>query len=95
MKIWASEQVQAWLRGLPPQTRAAVRAALRSLERGRAGEVDAVPLRRELEGFHRLRVGDYRIIYSHQPGPVLRLEFADIRETVYETFRALRALREG
>lgn len=92
MKTLASEQVQAWLRALPSQTKARVRAALRALAAGRAGEVDTLPLRRELEGFHRLRVGDYRVIYTLQPGPLLRLEFAEVRDVVYDTFRQLRGL---
>lgn len=51
-------------------------------------------MRRELEGFHRLRVGDYRIIDHLEPGKVVRLDYADIRDVVYDAFRVLRALRE-
>jgi mRNA-degrading endonuclease RelE of RelBE toxin-antitoxin system len=93
MTISASEQVQNWLRGLPPQTKGRVRAALRGLGAG-GRHLDIKALRAELEGFYRLRVGDYRIVYHSKPGPVLYLDYADIRDEVYETFKRLRALRE-
>ena len=94
MRISASEQVQLWLRGLPPSSKARVRRALKVLAAGRGKTVDTKPLRRELEGFHRLRVGDYRIVYHLEPGQLLRLDYADIRDVVYDVFRTLRALRE-
>jgi len=94
MRISASEQVQLWLRGLPPSRKVMVRRALRSLAAGRGRTLDTKPLRRELEGFHRLRVGDYRIVYHLEPGQLLRLDYADIRDVVYDVFRTLRALRE-
>ena len=86
MRILASEQVQDWLRNLPPQTRRRVRLALRGLERE---EGDILALRGDLSGFLRLRIGGYRIIYSVLPGQVVRLEYADERDWVYERFRLL------
>ncbi len=94
MRISASEQVQLWLRGLPPSSKTRVRRALKVLAAGGGKAVDTKPLRRELEGFHRLRVGDYRIVYHLEPGQHLRLDYADIRDVVYDVFRTLRALRE-
>ena len=94
MRISASETVQGWLQGLPPDAKRRVRQALKALAAGRVGSVDVQPLRRELEGFYRLRVGDYRIVYHLDPGPVVRLDHADIRDVVYEVFRQIRALRE-
>lgn len=94
MKTSASEQVQLWLAGLPPQTKQRVRSGLRALADRQTAGLDVKPLRGELEGFYRLRVGDFRVIYSLHPGPVLRLEYADIRDTVYEAYRVLRQLRE-
>jgi mRNA interferase RelE/StbE len=90
MKILASEQVQDWLRSLSPDARRRVRLALRSLAESSAGDVKA--LEAELTGFYRLRVGGYRIIYSEQAGKVMRLEYADLRELVYEQF--IRLLKE-
>jgi len=83
MKISASDQVKNWLLALPPDPKKRVRAALRGLEHGR-GDIKA--LRGELEGFCRLRIDGLRIIYSQQAGQILRLEYADTRDVVYETF---------
>ena len=83
MKISASEPVQAWLVALPPETKKRVRAAVRGLEKGR-GDIKA--LRGELEGFCRLRIEGLRIVYSQHRGQVIRLEYADSRDVVYETF---------
>ena len=86
MKISASEQVQAWLVALPPDTKKRVRLALRGLERGQ-GDIKA--LHGELAGFNRLRIGGLRIVFSQHPGRVLRLEYADTRDVVYENFLRL------
>jgi mRNA-degrading endonuclease RelE of RelBE toxin-antitoxin system len=83
MTILASEPVRRWLLSLPPDTKKRVRAGLRLLANGR-GDIKA--LRGELEGFCRLRIGGLRIIYSQPSGSVLRLEYADSRDVVYETF---------
>ena len=89
MRILASDQVQRWLVALPPDTKRRVRGALRGLQNGR-GDVKA--LSGELEGFCRLRIDGLRIVYSQLPGRIIRLEYADSRDLVYETF--LKVLRE-
>lgn len=89
MKISASEQVQRWLVALPPGTKKRVRAALGGLERGRG---DLKALRGELEGFCRLRIDGLRIVYSQHRGQIIRLEYADSRDVIYETF--LKVLHE-
>jgi len=89
MKILASEQVQRWLIALPPDTKKRVRAALHRLQNGR-GDIKA--LRGELEGFCRLRIEGLRIVYSQHRGQIIRLEYADSRDVVYETF--LKVLHE-
>ncbi len=38
--------------------------------------------------------GDYRIVYHLEAGQSIRLDYADLREEVYEAFKRLRALRE-
>ena len=94
MRISASEQVQAWLVGLPPKTKRRVRAALKRLSPA-ASSLDIKALRQELEGSYRLRVGDHRIVYHLQTARSICLDYADLREEVYETFKRLRALREA
>jgi mRNA-degrading endonuclease RelE of RelBE toxin-antitoxin system len=89
MKISASDQVQRWLVALPPETKKRVRTALRGLQNGR-GDIKA--LHSELEGFCRLRIDGLRIVYSQHRGRIIRLEYADSRDVVYETF--LKVLHE-
>jgi hypothetical protein len=89
MKILASDQVQGWLISLPPDAKKRVRASLRGLQNGR-GDIKA--FRGELEGYCRLRIDGLRVVFSQHPGQIIRLEYADSRDVVYETF--LRVLSE-
>jgi mRNA interferase RelE/StbE len=91
MKISASDQVTGWLGNLPPEPKRRVRAALKGLGKWK-GDVKA--LRGDLEGFYRLRVGGYRIVYRVLNGKVIQLAYADARDIVYENFRQLRLLGE-
>ncbi|HZL12993.1 MAG TPA: hypothetical protein VFC85_02515 [Verrucomicrobiae bacterium] len=75
--------MQRWLIALPPETKKRVRAARRGLQNGR-GDIKA--LSSELEGFCRLRIDGLRIVYSQHRGQIIRLEYADSRNVVYETF---------
>jgi mRNA-degrading endonuclease RelE of RelBE toxin-antitoxin system len=92
MKISASEQVQSWLVALPPDAKKRVRHALRILEKGKG---DICALRNELAGFNRLRIGGMRVVYSQHPGRILRLEYADARDVVYENFLKVLARRRS
>ena len=91
MRILASDQVAKWLRNSPPEPKQRVRAAFRRLERWQG---DIKPLRGELEGFYRLRVGGYRIVCRLIGRSLVQLEYADTRDVVYEAFRQLRLLTE-
>jgi mRNA interferase RelE/StbE len=91
MKILASDQVAKWLRNLPPDPKRRVRAALKGLE---SWQGDIKPLQGELEGFYRLRVGGYRIVCRMTNRSLVRLEYAETRDVVYEAFRQLRLLTE-
>lgn len=92
MKISASDSVAAWLTALPPQSKHRVRLALRALEHGRG---DVKHLIGPLEGFCRLRVGGLRIIYRQVSGREIRLEYANTRDVVYETFLQLLEERQA
>lgn len=96
MKILASEQVQRWLGSLPPEARQKVRLELKKLASGKSGEVKS--LERELEGYCRLRVGKYRVIYRYQTGdkgPECFCSFAESRDVVYEIFSAIVTTERG
>jgi mRNA-degrading endonuclease RelE of RelBE toxin-antitoxin system len=86
MKISASDQVAAWLCGLPPQSKHRVRLALRGLTRGRG---DIKGLQGPLDGFNRLRVGGLRIIYRQTSGAEIQLEYANTRDLVYELYEQI------
>ena len=90
MKISASEQVQLWLSGLPPETKHRVRLALRGLARGRG---DIKGLLGPLTGFNRLRIGGLRIIYRQTRARELRLEYANNRDVIYELYREILAAK--
>ena len=90
MKISASEQVQCWLAGLPPETKHRVRLALRGLARGRG---DIKGLIGPLTGFNRLRIGGLRIIYRQVRAREIRLEYANNRDVVYELYREILSLK--
>jgi len=91
MKISASEQVAEWLSRLAPEPKRRLRAALKKLETWRE---DIAPLHGELEGFYRLRIGGYRVVFRVMLRQMIRLEYADTRDVVYEVFRQLRLLSE-
>jgi mRNA-degrading endonuclease RelE of RelBE toxin-antitoxin system len=88
MKISASEQVQTWLTGLPPETKHRVRLALRGLARGRG---DIKGLLGPLSGFNRLRIGGLRIIFRQTRSQEIRLEYANNRDVIYELYQEILA----
>jgi len=88
MEISASEQVQTWLAGLPPETKHRVRFALRGLARGR-GDIKGLLV--PLSGFNRLRIGGLRIIFRQTRPKEIRLEYANNRDVIYELYRDILA----
>ena len=90
MRISASEQVQTWLAGLPPETKHRVRLALRGLARGRG---DIKGLLGPLTGFNRLRIGGLRIVYRQTRAQEIRLEYANNRDVIYELYREILAAK--
>ncbi|MGA1193140.1 MAG: type II toxin-antitoxin system RelE family toxin [Kiritimatiellia bacterium] len=89
MRIDVSPQVAGFLRSLAPHSRHLLRSGLQELGEGRG---DILELEHPLDGFYRLRVGRYRVIFRHtkvRGAPAVRCEFAQRRELVYETFADL------
>ncbi|MCE0521406.1 MAG: hypothetical protein LV480_00670 [Methylacidiphilales bacterium] len=86
MKIELAEQVREFIRFASPEVRRWLRQALRKLEEEKG---DIKRLDGELEGYHRLRVRSYRVIfrYDHRKNErTIRCDFAEHRGVVYETF---------
>lgn len=93
-KLLISPQVWAHQARLGLQHRRAVKQAIRNLadERG-----DILALRDKLAGFHRLRIGRYRLIFRYGPNRTLQCIYLNDRSLVYEIFEAemRRILGEG
>lgn len=89
MKVELSDQVVAFVRCQSPEPRQRLRRALRRLE---AEQGDIRALEGPLAGYHRLRIGAYRIIFTyHSPDaspPCIRCIFAEQRNIIYTVFSA-------
>lgn len=83
MNVEVAEQVAGFVRQLPPEPRRRLRQALRDLARERG---DIKPLEGSLEGYCRLRVGAYRIVFSYAPHLTTQCVFAERRSLVCELF---------
>jgi mRNA interferase RelE/StbE len=86
MKIEVAEQVHTFIQGRTPEPRRWLREALRKLE-SENGDIKA--LDGELEGYYRLRVRNYRVIFRYDLSKnerVIRCDFAEHRGVVYEMF---------
>ena len=85
MKVELSDQVVAFVKRQAPEPRKRLRRALRNLatEKG-----DIIALEGPLGGYHRLRVGAYRVIfaYTKTKRPSIRCLFAEKRGIVYTVF---------
>jgi mRNA-degrading endonuclease RelE of RelBE toxin-antitoxin system len=82
-KVEISTQVQEFYAQLGPDYRRDVKRALRRLADGK-GDIHA--LHEVLEGYYRLRVGPYRIIYRHEAPMRILCDFMEARSLVYELF---------
>jgi mRNA-degrading endonuclease RelE of RelBE toxin-antitoxin system len=81
MKVELAEQVVDFVRRLPPEPRRRLRLALRDLARGRG---DIKRLEGPLDGYCRLRVGGYRIVFAYRDRGTVQCIFAEQRSIVYE-----------
>ena len=90
MKVELSTQVLNFVRRQAPEPRRNLRQALRGLaaERG-----DIKTLEGPLNGYQRLRVGPFRIVFAYAVAPgrptCIRCVFAERRDLVYTVFRKM------
>jgi mRNA-degrading endonuclease RelE of RelBE toxin-antitoxin system len=87
-RVNLSAQVVDFCGTLAPQPRRKLRLALRNLSRE---EGDIKSLEGTLTGYHRLRSGSYRVIFSRRVRsgkPQIDCIFAEHRSLVYEIFSA-------
>ncbi len=82
-QVKVREQVKRFIGSLAPEGRRKVKLALRELaiERG-----DCLPLREKLSGYHRIRVGGFRVVFRYMPGRIMECVFAEERSLVYQLF---------
>jgi mRNA interferase RelE/StbE len=78
-------QVRAFQATLGPEHRRTVKRALRDLTHERG---DLRALREELSGWHRLKIGHYRLIFRYAEGRIIQCVFLQERKLVYEIFEA-------
>jgi mRNA-degrading endonuclease RelE of RelBE toxin-antitoxin system len=80
-----SDQVASALRSLHPNARKEIRSALAELDSGK--KCDTKALRPPLQGFFRLWVERYRVIYRRDAeSKMLIAEFLDLRASIYDSF---------
>ena len=94
MRVVLATQVVDFVRRLPPEPKRRLRRALRDLTREK-GDIRA--LEAPLEGYCRLRIGGYRVVFSYGKRGTIECIFAERRSVVYELlFERLRdRLRAG
>ena len=86
VKVELERQVVDFIRSLPPEPRGILRRSIRNQEREK-GDIRA--LEGNLEGFYRLRVLRYRVIFFYQVSSerrIIRGVYVAPRSIVYEVF---------
>ena len=94
-KVKVTEQVESFVKALAPQPRRALRQGIKRLAQD---EGDVKRLEGKLSGYHRLRVGGFRVIYTERFGGGDRLVecvFCEERAVVYDLFLQLQVERLG
>ena len=86
MKVELSAQVVDFVTRLAPTPRPTLRQALRNLAKDKG---DIRSLEGPLEGYHRLRVTGYRVIFAYTGRQTIQCVFAERRGLVYEVFSEL------
>lgn len=81
MKVELAEPVVDFVRRLPPEPKRRLRQAIRDLARGRG---DLERLEGPLDGYCRLRVGGYHIVFAYGERDSVQCVFAEQRSIAYE-----------
>ncbi|HEX8312173.1 MAG TPA: hypothetical protein VF614_12695 [Chthoniobacteraceae bacterium] len=88
IRVRVTNEVLDYLKVLPPQPRHALKLGIKGLAQEHG---DIRSLSDELEGFHRLRVGSYRVIFEYEFVDGVRTItciFAGPRKWIYEVFQS-------
>jgi mRNA-degrading endonuclease RelE of RelBE toxin-antitoxin system len=84
-RVQVRESILSFYQRLDPKNRREVKNALVRLEK-EAGDIRA--LREHLEGYYRLRVGPYRIIFRYLEGRIIECVYMNTRALVYDVFES-------
>lgn len=84
-RVQVREQVWKFYGQLGLQDRRAVKRAILELA-GERGDIRA--LRDRLDGYYRLRVGSYRVVFHYLPGRVIECVYVNDRALVYDVFES-------
>jgi mRNA interferase RelE/StbE len=84
-----SGQVELYLKRLAPEPRLRIRRSLTGLASGRG---DIRSLEEDLEGYYRLRVGKYRVVFRYGDDGKVQCVFIETRALVYQLFSGAKAL---
>jgi mRNA-degrading endonuclease RelE of RelBE toxin-antitoxin system len=90
-KVRVGRQVEGFVKSLAPEPRRALSQAIKQLAKQ---EGDTKLLEGKLGGWHRLRVGGYRVVYkatAESGTRVINCVYANHRSVVYEMFAELLA----
>ena len=84
-RVKIRDRVWSFYGRLAPEQRRVVKRALLQLadERG-----DIRALRERLEGYYRLRIGVYRVVFRYLPGRVIECVYMNDRALVYDVFES-------
>ena len=92
-RVTVDDQPLAFIYRQPPATRRRLREALHAIENGTAFPE---PLQDDLEGFYKVKVGEFRLLLqadAGELGPGFTVVFAERRATVYVMFSQLLGLQ--
>jgi len=84
-RVQVREQVWKFYGQLGLQDRRSVKRAILELANER-GDIRA--LRDRLDGYYRLRVGSYRVVFRYLPGRVIECVYVNDRALVYDVFES-------
>lgn len=84
-KVKVRQQVMDFAQSRGMEHRRALKRGILALAKEQ-GDIKA--LHEQLNGYYRLRVARYRVIFRYQPGKIIECVFAEERKLVYEIFES-------
>ncbi|HVW21451.1 MAG TPA: hypothetical protein VHC86_09560 [Opitutaceae bacterium] len=82
-----ADQIGDFVRRLHPDQRRLIKLSLQAMEGGR--KLDVRPLNDDLDGFYRLRIGKFRVVFEYLPSGEISCLFIGVRATVYDDFASM------